>query len=366
MAILPLRSTRPGRVLRAPLVGRKRELETLLATLQAVDEQGRLLVIEGEPGIGKTRLATTVMDLALDQGATVLEARAYAGEEAIPLSVVAEVLRSGLALPDASARLAAIEPVALAELTRLLPVPGVPPTTRPLEGDPFGRVRLFEALGSVVVALVRGAVPGIVWIDDVHLADSSTIEFLGYLARRLRDHPLALMVTWRVEDLEPGVRERILEVATQMGLTARVQLDRLDRSDVATLADAVLGGPMSADRVDTLFEDSEGLPLYVVEALARPESTGASIPGGVNTLLRSRIATVSDVGRQVLAAAAVIGRSFDPGLVRAASGRSDDETVAGLEELSRRGLVREVGSAAPDDPASTSRTAASVTWPTTR
>ena len=345
----PVHGTRPRRVLRAPLVGRDRELETLLATLQAVDRQGRLLVIEGEPGIGKTRLATAVVDVALDRGATVLKARAYAGEEAIPLSVIAEMLRSGLAIPDASARLAAIEPRALAELTRLLPVPGIAPIAPSLEGDPFGRVRLFEALGSVVVALVRGAVPGIVWIDDVHLADASTLEFLGYLARRLDNHPLALMVTWRAEDLEPGVRERILEVATQAGLATRIHLGRLDRSNVATLADAVLGESMSAERIDALFDESEGLPLYVIEALARPDATGASIPGGVNTLLRSRIATVSDVGRQVLAAAAVIGRSFDPDLVRAASGRSDEETVAGLEELSRRGLVREAGSAAPDD-----------------
>jgi DNA-binding SARP family transcriptional activator/tetratricopeptide (TPR) repeat protein len=345
----PLPRTGPGRVPQAPMVGRDHELKELIGALQAVDRQGRLLVIEGEPGIGKTRLARAVADVTRERGGIVLEGRAYAGEEAIPLSVIAEALRSGLGLSDTSARLAAIEPGARAELTRLLPVPGVPPIAPSLAGDPFGRVRLFEALGSVVVALVRGAVPGIVWIDDVHLADASTLEFLGYLARRLHDHPLALMVTWRAEDLEPGVRERILEVATQMGLAARVHLDRLDRSDVATLADAVLGEAMSTERVDALFDESEGLPLYVTEALARSEPTGVAIPGGVTTLLRSRIATVSDVGRQVLAAAAVIGRSFTPDLVRAASGRSDEETVAGLEELSRRGLVREAGSVAPDD-----------------
>ena len=346
---MAVHGTRPEGAPRAPFVGRERELQALLVALQALDERGRLLVVEGEPGIGKTRLATAVADLARERGGIVLEARGYAGEEAIPLGVIAEVLRSGLARPDASARVAMIEPETLAELTRLLPVPGVPPITRSLAGDPFGRVRLFEALGSAVVALVRGAVPGVVWIDDVHLADASTLEFLGYLARRLPDHPLALMVTWRVEDLEPGTRERILEDATQAGLATRVHLGRLDRSDVATLANAVLGEPMSAERIDALFDESEGLPLYVIEALARPDSAGASLPGGVNTLLRSRIATVSEVGRQILAAAAVIGRSFDPDLVRAASGRSDEETVAGLEELSRRGLVREAGSAAPDD-----------------
>jgi tetratricopeptide (TPR) repeat protein len=251
--------------------------------------------------------------------------------------------------PDAPERLATVEPGALAELTRLLPVPGVPTIIRHLEGDPFGRVRLFEALGSVLVALVRGMEPGVVWIDDVHRADSSTKEFLGYLARRLLDHPIGLQVTWRAEELETGVREQVLEVASEAGLVTTVSLGRLDRSDVAILAEAMLGESASAERVDALFEDSEGLPLYVVEALAVPDYSRVAAPGGVNALLQARIAGLSEVGRQVLAAAAVIGRSFGPDLVQAASGRSDDETVAALEELGRRGLVREIGTVAPDD-----------------
>ena len=344
-----MEDTRPQGKRQAPLIGRGREFQALVETLAVVGPRGRLLVIEGEAGIGKTRLATAVADSARARGGTVLEARAYAGEEAIPLSVIAELLRTGMSLPDTPARLATVEPGALAELTRLLPVPGVRPGTRPLEGDPFGRVRFFEAMGSALVALVRGTEPGVVWIDDVHLADSSTLEFLGYLARRLPDHPIGLQVTWRAEELEPGVREQVLEVASEAGLVTTVSLGRLDRSDVAILADAILGESASAERVDALFEGSEGLPLYVVEALAEPDSSRVAAPGGVNALLQARVAALSEVGRQVLAAAAVIGRSFDPALVQAASGRSDDETVAALEELGRRGLVREIGTVTPDD-----------------
>ncbi len=342
-------SARLGGPAQPPLIGRTLELQRLVETLAAVGPWGRLLVIEGEPGIGKTRLATALADSARARGGTVLEARAYAGEEAIPLSVIAELLRTGMSRPDAPERLAMVEPGALADLTRLLPVPGVRPTTRPLEGDPFGRVRLFEAVGTALVALVRGTEPGVVWIDDVHRADSSTKEFLGYFARRLPDHPIGLQVTWRTEELDPGVREQVLDVASEAGLVTTVSLGRLDRSDVATLADAILGESSSADRVDTLFEDSEGLPLYVVEALAEPDSSRVAALGGVTALLQARIAALTEIGRQVLSAAAVIGRSFDPALVQAASGRSDDETVAALEELGRRGLVREIRTVAPDD-----------------
>lgn len=348
-AIRQMEDARPQGGRQAPLIGRGREFQALVETLAVVGPSGRLLVIEGEPGIGKTRLATAVADSTRARGGTVLEARAYAGEEAIPLSVIAELLRTGMSRPDAPERLATVEPGAFAELTRLLPVPGVRSSTRPLEGDPFGRVRLFEAVGAALVALVRGSAPGVVWIDDAHRADSSTIEFLGYLARRLPDHPIGLQLTWRAEELEPGAREQVLEVASEAGLVTTVSLGRLDRSDVAILADAILGEPASAERVDALFEDSEGLPLYVVEALAERDSSRVVAPGGVNALLQARIAGLTEVGRQVLAAAAVIGRSFGPDLVQAASGRSDDETVAALEELGRRGLVREIGTVAPDE-----------------
>jgi len=94
--------------------------------------------------------------------------------------------------------------------------------------------------------------------------------------------------------------------------------------------------------VDALLAESEGLPLYLVEALAAGTS-GAEGPGrSVRTLLRERLATVNETAAQVLSAAAVIGRSFHLHLVRGTSGRSEDETITALEELVRRGIVREL------------------------
>jgi DNA-binding SARP family transcriptional activator len=332
-----------------PLVGRDADLAALMVAIAGVGPAGRLLVIEGEPGIGKTRLAIAVAEALRARGGVVLEARGYAGESAIPLSAIAELLRAGLASPDAAVRLASVDPGSLAAAARLVPIPGAIPTAIPREGDPFGRTRLFDALVAVLDALVRGPNPGLLWIDDLHLADASTLEFLGYLSHRLPDHPLGLLLAWRSEDLEPAARERLL-TAPGIGPATRVALGRLDRNDVAILAGDVLGRPPGEARIDALFEGSEGLPLFVVEALAEPGSAFTTTPGGVQTLLRARISSVSEVGRQILAAAAVIGRSFDPDLVRATSGRSDEETVEGLEELIRRGLVREVETSGTDEP----------------
>src|SRR4029078_13151653 len=108
------------------------------------------------------------------------------------------------------------------------------------------------------------------------------------------------------------------------------------------------GTPPPEARIAALFGGSEALPLYVVEALAEPGSPFTTIPGGVQALLRARISSVSEVGRQILAAAGVIGQSFAPSLVRLTSGRSDEETVEALEELMRRGFVREVVTAEAD------------------
>ncbi len=124
----------------------------------------------------------------------------------------------------------------------------------------------------------------------------------------------------------------------------RIHLGRLGRSDVASLAAEALGERATADVVDALMAESEGLPLYVAEALASPGSIGGAVPGGMLALLRSRIASVDEVGRQVLTGAAVIGRSFDLETVLAAAGRGEEETVDGLDALVQRGLIREVAS----------------------
>ena len=120
---------------------------------------------------------------------------------------------------------------------------------------------------------------------------------------------------------------------------------RLDRPAIAALVRASRpGGPVDDALIDAVAGDSEGLPLHVVEALASGEPLGGDLPRGVQELLRERIASVGETAAQVLSAAAVIGRSFDLGTLRHASGRSEEETVDAVEELMRRGLVREIGS----------------------
>ncbi len=328
-------------------VGRDAELKRLAAAVDAVGPNGRLMIIDGEPGIGKTRLARALVEPLVLRGATVLEARAYAGEAAIPYASIAELIRAGLGHPEAASRLAAVSPDSLAEAARLVPIPGVKPQPAG-SSDPLGRRRLLEALVEVLSALATGPLPGVLWLDDGHWADAPTLEAIGFLARRLQGRPLSILLTWRREDLPDTAGQAVIAAAATDATALEVTLGRLGRSDVETLARAALGVRATDEVVEALFSESEGLPLYVAEALAGSAVTGGSVAGltgGIDALVRTRLASTSELTRQIASAAAVIGRSFEFETVRLASGRGEEEAVAALEELTRRGIVREVAAA---------------------
>ena len=326
-----------------PLVGRDRELATLREAYRSVGPDGCLLVVEGEPGIGKTRLAAEFAALVRESGGLVLEARANAGEAAIALAPISELIRVGLDSPAPESRLRAVRADLLGEAGRLVPMPaGTDPDGRlTAPADPFSGARLVEGLAEVLTALVDGLTPGVLVIDDLNRADDSSLAVIAYLAHRLRGRPILLLVTWRAEELADEVRHRLIAGADGDGLAVRVGLGRLDRAAVAELATASLGAG-AAQVSDALYTESEGLPLYVAEALASQIPVGGPTPGGVAALLRSRIVATGELARQLLSAAAIIGRSFELATVRLASGRSEEEAIAGLEEVIRRGLIVEI------------------------
>jgi DNA-binding SARP family transcriptional activator len=321
------------------LVGRSGDLQALMEAYANTGPDGRVAIVEGEAGVGKTHLLMAFAERVGAAGGSVLSARAFPGESGVAYGPLVEVIRSGMAARDAPPTLVDV----VAEVARIVPIPGVAAPARPVMGDPFGRARLLDALSILLPSLVEGRRPGAIVLDDLHLADTSTVDAIAYLARRLVSRPVCLVVSWRREEMTEAARARLIEAAAVAGPPGLVSLGRLEREWVAELAAWILGRELSPGEVDNLFDESEGLPLYVVEAMAEPAGLGGT-PVGVRRLLLSRIDSVSEIGAQILAAASVIGRSFTLRAVRTASGRSEDETVDGIEELMRRGLVRETGS----------------------
>ncbi len=339
-----------------PFAGRDLDLAALLETWRMAAPDGRLALIEGEAGIGKTRLAEAVAATIRAAGGTVLASRGYPGESAIAYGPIAELLRAGLALPGGPERLGSLDAIARLEIGRLVDLPPALRVAGPAAPDQaHARVRLVDAIARALTALTAGPTPGLIWIDDVHLVDEPSREAAAYLARRLAGRPALVLLAWRREDLSPEGMAIADDLVGRRGTTV-VSLGRLDREAIAVIVGAARSAAGNAGTagtasgvavatdalIDALVADSEGLPLHIVEALASGEPPGATMPRGVQAILRGRIASVGETAGQVLAAAAVIGRSFDLATVRQASGRSEEETVDALEELMRRGLVREM------------------------
>ncbi|MDP8968831.1 MAG: AAA family ATPase, partial [Actinomycetota bacterium] len=333
-----------------PLVGRAQQLQALVCAHAAAQPDGHLAVLEGEAGIGKTRLAQELARRARDRGAVVLAARCHEDEANLPYGPVIELLREAMRVAEGRDWPKRLPARRLADASLLLPeLAGLRddvPAALPLDG-PAAQVQLLEAVACVLCAACRADAPGLVVVDDVHGADEATLDAIAYLGHRLTDRPLLLALTWRSEALPPGHRLRRLAVdRARAGAATIVSPKRLDGDEVAQLVRAAREGARDSDLERRVYIESEGLPLFVAEYLTTLHASGTDVeqtlPPQVRGLLDARLAPIGEAARQVLGAAAVIGRSFDLDTLRRSSGRSDEETVDALEELVACGVIREL------------------------
>lgn len=334
---------RPGAVLLTPFVGRAEQLAAARAVYEGVEAGGRVLLVEGEAGIGKTRFVEELLVGVRRRGGQVLTGRAYEDEAGLAYAPVVG------ALAEAARRAASwrhrVDAPALAEAARLVAEldPAATRVAWPGSG-PGAEARFVGGVWATLIAATTGDAPGALFVDDVQCADDASLALLGYGLRRLADHPVLLVVTSRSPFDHPF--RRAVATTARTGRGAVVTLGRLDEQEVAALVRATGVTPDDPAVVRGLWERTEGVPLLLVEYL-RSGVDAAELPEGIRDILRARLGPLSPVARQVASAAAVLGRSFDTGTVRAVSGRTDDETVTALEDLVRHGVVRE-GAAAYD------------------
>lgn len=339
-----------------PFIGRDAELGRLLDAWRRDDVGGRVMIVAGEPGIGKSRLAQEFLRQAQAEGAGLLASRCFEGESHLAYGPLAMALRGTLA-PGAAGWPARLEAPWVAEISRLLPEVASARNGRgegeylpPIEG-PGAQTRFYEAMRRALIAASASASQGIFVLDDAQWADGATLAFLAYLTRRIANQPLSLLLLYRTG--ETGVQpelEQLLAVASKAPHAITIELARLRPKDVRALVMTQLPNEhtSTSDLATRLYQETEGLPFFLVEYLAAidngllaAESASWSLPGGVRELLRSHLNVASETGWQVMSAAAVLGRSAPYELLREVSGRSDDEAVTAIEELTGRGLLRE-------------------------
>jgi DNA-binding SARP family transcriptional activator len=340
----------PPATLGMALVGRQREWLTLQqAWRQASQAVAHFVLIAGEAGIGKSRLAEELWHWVTQQGGMAVRTRSYAAEGDLAYAPVIEWLRS----PAFQTALQALEPIWLSEVARLLPELLVqqPALPRP---DPLderrARQRLFEALARAVTAL---RVPLLLLIDDLQWCDQETLAWLHYL---LRFDPRARFLVVGVVrpeaiDAQHPLTPLLLDLRSSEQLT-EIVLSTLAAPEVARLAAQVAGRPLTAPDLAHLYQASEGNPLFVVELVRAAMQAGGEptsfavgqLPTKVHAVIQARLQQLSPLTREVAGLAATIGRAFSFALVAGSSELGDEALLRGLDELWQRRLIREQGS----------------------
>jgi DNA-binding SARP family transcriptional activator len=333
-----------------PLVGRENERAALERAYEQARRGGVFAVLDGEVGIGKTRLAEEVLAGLRARGAAVVAVRCYPEEAELAYGPWVEALRATVGLLAGGERLWIVAPQRLSEAARLVPelaqLRADLPAAGPLD-DPGAQSRFFAGVTHTLGALARDGVPAVLFFDDLQWADAASLDLLTFLVRRLHEHNLLLLAAAASGDGEPERRLQRLIAGLEPGTAAQVvSLRRLPAEAVAEMVETVCGEETDAAALGAqLYEESEGLPLFVVAYLAAAgDGSGEAVawlPPTVRQLLLARLQGAPDAAQQLLQAAAVIGRRFEFDTVRAASGRSDEEVVAALEALLERGLIEE-------------------------
>jgi predicted ATPase/DNA-binding SARP family transcriptional activator len=337
-----------------PLVGREHEWQAIIDAYQSAHTDGYLCLIEGETGIGKTRLTLEFLNHIRQTGAPIFQARCYEGETDLAYGPIIAGFSALLKQQETAERLTHLPEHWLGEASRLIPeistISGVPPPSTSLEG-PGARVRFFEGLRQVLITLLTNTLPGVLFLDDLHWADAATADFLTYLTRRIKGTHILVLVTLLKDSLStvPHLSQLYTEIG-RMSEKYTILLGRLTPDDLSDLIRFSMeqDSKINDDFAARLYQESEGLPLIAVEYLGgiahqetRLEDLPWRIPGSVRDVLRARLTGMDETSEQLLSTAAVIGRNFDFNTLREVSGRSEAETVNGLETLLERALIRE-------------------------
>jgi len=335
-----------------PLVGRQREWAVLQQAWQeAIRGKPGMVLIAGEPGIGKSRLADELRQWVERWGYASASTRAYAAESSLAYGLVADWLRSAALRPQA----AQLEAVWLSEVARLLPEllverPDLPAPAPLMES--WQRLRFHEAMAR---AMGAGDRPLLLVLDDLQWCDEETLAWLHFRLRFDAQARLLVVGTVRPEEVSDGHPLLTLTRGLRHEDTlVEIELGPLDASETSALAAKVAGRSLTAAQAVALYAQSAGSPLFVVEMMRAAGQDGVldtALPPKVQAVLDARLAQLSPSTRELAGLAAVVGRAFAVevlALAHAADGGDEDTLVRGLDELWQRRLIREQGTRAYD------------------
>jgi tetratricopeptide (TPR) repeat protein len=345
------------------VIGRSAELETISRELREAEGRLAAVTLEGEPGIGKTRLLLAAAELAAASGFAC--AAITADEEIRGPFLLARSLFAASGIHATAAGTPAEAAVRrVAEAISGRDEPGF----ETLSPD-AKLLRAFDLAGVAIATLAR-IQPLALFIDDVQWADDDTLRLLRYVVRSDAERPVFLFLTIRPDEFAT-VNEAVNLVADmeRMGLVRRLRLARFGSVETSELLKRILGGPVEAVSAAAMHAQSEGVP-FIIEELARTHREAGTlqqtdgvwrlgrnaarlVPSAVRTLIDRRAARLPGRTRAVLGEAAILGRSFslrDLRAIRARVGEGDLGTVGAPnrdEEAPPADPAEATGAAAP-------------------
>jgi len=347
------------RMTRGRFVGREQELtEAVGLWNRALAGQGQLLLVSGEPGIGKTRLIRE-----LSTHVEVTGGRSLIGEceseGRAPYAPFAQIIRKSLR--QGSENGFELPEFVLGDLLELAPelkpyYPGVSPNPR-LEPEAEQR-RLFEHMVTFCRTLSEQA-PLLLVIDDAHWADSGSLSLLRYLAGRTQNQRTLLAATYREVELDEAkpFHEALLEL-NRKRLGTRLKLKRFDQQQASSLLAAIFEEEITPEFLKGIYEETEGNPFFIEEVCKALVESGQvfhtengwdrlsmeelEIPQSVRVAIQSRVSKFPEAYQDALNLAAVLGREFDFDTLAAASELDEDTLIEALETAEQAQLIEEV------------------------
>jgi DNA-binding CsgD family transcriptional regulator len=338
-----------------PFVGREAELAALTADLEAAAAgRGRVVLLAGEPGIGKTRLAEELAAQATARGVLVLWGRCWEGEGAPAFWPWVQVVRGyvrtadpGVLRHEMGAGAADIAQIAPA-VGECLPDLPTPPPTEP----EAARFRLFDSLAGFWRAAAARR-PLLLVLDDLHWADAPSLALLRFLGRELEDAGPLVVGVYRHTEVDRGhpLLATLADLTRGQG-RRRLLLGGLDQREVASFVALVAGVAPAPGLAAALHRQTDGNPFFVTEVVrllasqgrlhageAGPRALATSLPEGVKAVVAERLGRLSDGCRRVLETAAILGRDFQLRALQPASGMEPKLLLELLEEAEAARVV---------------------------
>jgi tetratricopeptide (TPR) repeat protein/DNA-binding CsgD family transcriptional regulator len=339
------------------LVGRASYLDLLKQHMnEARDGDGQTFLLAGEAGIGKSRLVAEAKAWAEQDGLLILQGNCFEPDRVLPYAPMLDLLRGFIAAHSVE-KLKAFA----AEFTKLIPELNVllPDITQSPPLEPAQeKKRFFQTLDEFITGKNSKS---LIIIEDLHWCDDTSLEFLLSFARDLSTHPILLVLTYRSDEMHPGLQHFLAEL-DRARLATEISLRRLQAPEVEEMIRVIFDqqGPVKDEFVRAIHTLTDGNPFFVEETLKSLVTSGdiyyanggwtrkpvgdLHIPRTVQDAVQRRMRQLSDPARQLLALIAVAGRRFDFSLLQAVTGQTDSELLRSIRELFEAQLILEESS----------------------